>query len=88
MRKIVETKSGNKLPDGEVPAAAYLADKLEEVEENNPQAAHLDEIVSLLDNETQTLDANVDSTGLMMSGQALNFAASLGPSERGSKTEP
>ena len=62
MRRLVEEKYG-KLPACEVPAASYLSDKMEEVEQNDPHAAALDEVLSLEDGDEMTLGAGVDSSG-------------------------
>lgn len=62
MRRMVEQRYG-RLPTAETPAASYVSEKLEECEQNEPHAARLDEVLSLDDNEEQTLGAGLDSTG-------------------------
>jgi hypothetical protein len=62
MRRVVEITCG-KLSDSEVPAATYLSDKIEELEDNAPQASPLDEILSLEDDEQQLLGAGIDLAG-------------------------
>ena len=68
MRRTVEARHG-KLPDDEVPGATYLAAKLEEVEQNDPQATPLDEIKRLAHSLGEALGRLshkcVDSDGLL-----------------------
>jgi hypothetical protein len=62
MRKIVETKFG-KLANCEIPGDTYIAEKLEECEQNNPQASHMDQILSAEDGDLHSVDAMVDPSG-------------------------
>lgn len=64
MRKILEGKYGKK-PGSEIPAATYLAEKLEEVENNEPTASRLDEILSMEDSEVQSIAAGLNASGLV-----------------------
>ena len=65
MRRAIELQNG-KLGDHEVPSMAYISDKLEELELNNPQASPMDEILSLDDLEEQAIQPNFDSGGRLL----------------------
>ena len=62
MRRAVEALYGP-IPDHECPSAEYVASKMEELEENEPQAAQLDEVSNLDDIETSSMVAQWDSSG-------------------------
>eukprot|EP00969_Alexandrium_andersonii_P068455 3019970-Alexandrium_andersonii.AAC.1 len=62
MRRAVEARYAS-IPDDEAPNAAYIAQKLEEVEQNEPKAAPLDEVLSVEDGDDYTLGTMVDVTG-------------------------
>ena len=62
MLKAVQNAYGN-LQDSETPANEYLAVKLEEVENGEPTASPLDEVVSKQDKNTASLQTSLDSGG-------------------------
>ena len=62
MRRAVEALYGP-IPDHECPSAEYVAAKMEELEENEPQASQLDEVSNLEDIETSSMIAQWDSSG-------------------------
>jgi hypothetical protein len=62
MRRVVEQTHG-KLPPEEIPSASYISLKLEEVEQDEPQAAPLDEITNMEDATDLDLTLGVDATG-------------------------
>jgi hypothetical protein len=62
MRKAVEAKYGRRAEE-EQPAVSYLSEKLEEVENGEPTASKLDEIISALDGDAYTLGAGLDLSG-------------------------
>ena len=62
MKKVVELTVGP-IPTEETPNAAYLAVKLEEVEQNEPQPTPLDEILCTDDSTDFDLSFGVDSAG-------------------------
>jgi hypothetical protein len=62
MRRVVEARYG-KIPDDEAPGAAYLALKMEEVEQNEPRASPLDEVISIEDGDEYSLGASIDLAG-------------------------
>ena len=62
MKKVVELTVGP-IPAEETPNAAYLAVKLEEVEQNEPQPTPLDEILCTDDSTDFDLSFGVDSAG-------------------------
>ena len=62
MRKAAEAAWG-KIPNREAPSADYVASKLEEMEANEPVAAPLDEVTSVVDVEQASVVAHLDMTG-------------------------
>ena len=62
MRRVIERLHG-KMGDHEVPAVSYLSDKLEELELNNPQAAPLDEVLSMDDVDEPNIQPAFDQAG-------------------------
>eukprot|EP00435_Cladocopium_sp_Y103_P062606 s851_g24.t1 len=62
MLKAVENAYG-RLQDTEVPAIEYLAIKLEEMENGEPSASSLDEIMSKQDKNTSSLQTSLDAAG-------------------------
>jgi len=62
MRRVIEIRAG-RLPDSEVPSAEYLAEKMEQLEQNDPGASTLDSVVSLADEQVQLLDASITPSG-------------------------
>ena len=64
MRKVMENRYGKRQPN-EVPSAAYLADKLAEMEEGEPTASPLDEICSLEDKEVIATTSGLNPLGLV-----------------------
>ena len=62
MRRALETAHGKK-PDHEVPSAEYLAHKMEEIELNEMQADTLDEVVSMADSASTSLQSSLDTDG-------------------------
>lgn len=62
MRRVVEKAHGS-MPSRETPSPDYLSLKLEEVEQDEPTASPLDEVASIEDQETQSLQASLDQTG-------------------------
>ena len=64
MRKVMENRFG-KRESAELPAASYLAEKLSEMEDNEPTAAKLDEIISADDLEVQQMAQGVNTHGLI-----------------------
>jgi len=63
MRKAAERVLGDKLPELWTPSSDYLAAKLEEVELDEPQAAPLDEILSVEAAESGEVSASFDASG-------------------------
>ena len=64
MRRIVETRYG-KRESGELPAASYIAEKMSEMEDNEPTASKLDEVISADDLEVQRMATGVNPQGLI-----------------------
>lgn len=62
MKRAFENVYG-KLPSEETPSNDYVAQKMEELEHNEPVASQLDEITSQEDSETVSMSANLDITG-------------------------
>lgn len=62
MRRAVETVHGKK-HDHEMPSPEYLAHKMEEIELNEMQASPLDEIASLEDSASSSLQSSLDTDG-------------------------
>ena len=62
MRRVIEQLHG-KLPDDEVPGPTYLSFKIDEVEQNDPHAAPLDELASLEDSAEFDISLGVDNLG-------------------------
>ena len=62
MRRLVETSYGP-ISDKDAPSNEYLAAKLEEIEQEEPRAAPLDEITSLEDADGHSMHATLDNTG-------------------------
>ena len=66
MRKVMESRFG-KRESAELPAASYIAEKLAEMEDNEPTAAKLDEIISADDPE----DLGVTWHGVTLHGSYI-----------------
>jgi hypothetical protein len=62
MRRVVETQY-QKISQDEVPSNTYLSEKCQEVEENEPMASRLDEILSVEDVDLHSLTTGLDSAG-------------------------
>ena len=62
MKKAVEG-AFSRIPDKECPGPTYIATKVEEIEQNEPTAAPLDEIESCEDSLLLGLQSSLDSTG-------------------------
>ena len=62
MLKAVETVVG-RLQDAEIPSNEYLAQKVEECEQNEPLASTLDEVTSKQDTTTASLQSSLDAGG-------------------------
>ena len=62
MLKAVENSYG-RLQESEIPANEYIALKLEEVENAEPSASALDEIISKQDKNTSSLQTSLDASG-------------------------
>ena len=73
MRRALEAAHG-KMPSKEVPNSDYLSSKLEECEHDEPTASPLDEVLSLDDDEAQSLSATVDPSGRIRISKAKNKA--------------
>ena len=62
MKKLVEARHG-RIPTNETPSSAYVSEKLEEVENNEPVASTLDMVASAEDSEAQNIAQSYDSAG-------------------------
>jgi hypothetical protein len=65
MKRMLENKWG-KSAKAEIPSPAYLAEKLEECEQDEPQAAALDEISSVEDKEVPIISSDVNLMGAII----------------------
>ena len=65
MKRMLEAKFG-KTAKEDLPSSTYMAEKLEEVELNEPTASALDEIASAADKEEPTLGAALNNLGALM----------------------
>jgi hypothetical protein len=65
MKRMLELKWG-KVAKAETPSPAYLAEKLEECEQDEPQAAALDEISSVEDKEVPIISSDVNLMGAII----------------------
>ncbi|CAE8640882.1 unnamed protein product, partial [Polarella glacialis] len=71
MRKVVEARYGKK-PGSEIPVPTYLAETLEEVENSEPAASRLDEILSIEDSKVQSISAGLNASGLVQVARTKN----------------
>jgi hypothetical protein len=62
MKRIIEVTNG-KMAQADTPAASYLSEKMQEIEDNEPFASRLDEVLSLEDHDIQTLTTAIDPAG-------------------------
>jgi len=62
MKKALELSQGKK-HDRELPSTEYLAHKIEEIELNEMQASSLDEITSMEESTTTSLQSSIDNDG-------------------------
>ena len=62
MHQLVEKKFG-KLSEDEVPGPTYLTSKAAELEQNDPQASPMDEVVSIEDGDDWTFGVSSDAAG-------------------------
>ena len=65
MKRLMELKWG-KVAKGALPSPTYIAEKLEECEQDEPAAAPLDEISSVEDKETPTISSDVNIMGAII----------------------
>ena len=63
MRIALETVRGYSVPESEEPAPEYLAHKLEQIENGEPTASYLDEVISRKESNSLQLQTSLDNQG-------------------------
>ena len=63
MRVALETVRGYTVPEAEEPAPEYLAHKLEQIENGEPTASYLDEVISRKESNSLQLQTSLDNQG-------------------------
>ena len=63
MRAALETVRGYSVPESEEPAPEYLAHKLEQIENGEPTASYLDEVISRKESNSLQLQTSLDNQG-------------------------